>query len=277
MVNYNWGPHFSFRYVYPYYHRKYVFVSLGGYWPSHYSHIRYYWYGYHPYQWYGYQPVAYEVGGDNYNYYTYNYYGNDGEASAVATDELPYGVTQGDLEDVRQRIAEQEACDPEQMTLADKYFENAVGAFGKGDYALAGEYFGKAMVLSPDDMILPFAYSQSLFASGQYGEAAEVLRVALSKVTPEKEGVFYPRGLYNDDETLFKQIEELSAKAGLYSFDADLQLLLGYHLLGVGELDEAVEPLRMAALDLENAPSASILLGLLEKIRAEQSTEVEEG
>jgi len=131
-------------------------------------------------------------------------------------------------------------------------------------------------VLSPDDMILPFAYSQSLFASGQYGEAAEVLRVALSKVTPEKEGVFYPRGLYNDDETLFKQIEELSAKAGLYSFDADLQLLLGYHLLGVGELDEAVEPLRMAALDLENAPSASILLGLLEKIRAEQSTEVEE-
>ena len=29
-VYYNFGPHFVFRYVYPYYHRKYVFVSIGG-------------------------------------------------------------------------------------------------------------------------------------------------------------------------------------------------------------------------------------------------------
>jgi tetratricopeptide (TPR) repeat protein len=248
-------------------------VSLGGYWPSHYSHVRYYWYGYHPYQWYGYHPVAYEVGGNNYNYYTYNYYG-DNESDSVVSDGLPYGVTQTDLEDVRMRIAEQEAQDPAQMTLSDKYFENAVESFGKANYVLAAEYFSKAMVLSPDDMILPFAYSQALFADGQYREAAEVLREALSKVSPEKEGVFYPRGLYEDDETLFKQIEELTVKAGLYSFDADLQLLLGYHLLGIGELDDAVEPLRLAALDLENASSASVLLSLLEKIRLEQ-TEVE--
>jgi len=273
LINYNWGPYFSFRYVYPYYQRKYVFVSLGGYWPSDYNYIRYYWYGYHPYQWYGYYPVAYEAGGDNYNYYTYNYYGSDGESTAASTEALPYGVTQADLDGVHQRIAEQKAHDPEQMTLADKYFENAVDMFAKGDYVLAEEYFGKAMILSPDDMILPFAYSQTLFAGGKYNEAARVLREALSKVTPDKEGVFYPRGLYADEDMLLKQIEKLSSKASLYSFDADLQLLLGYQLFGIGELDDAVEPLRLASLDVKNASSASVLLELLEKMRAQKSSD----
>ena len=51
-VGYRFGPHLSFRYVYPYYHRKYVFISLGGYWPLGYTYLRYYWYGWHPYLWY---------------------------------------------------------------------------------------------------------------------------------------------------------------------------------------------------------------------------------
>jgi hypothetical protein len=53
-VWYNWGPYWSLSYVHPYYHRKYVFVSLGGWWPTNYRYVRYYTYGYHPYDWYGY-------------------------------------------------------------------------------------------------------------------------------------------------------------------------------------------------------------------------------
>jgi hypothetical protein len=117
-------------------------------------------------------------------------------------------------------------------------------------------------------MILPFAYAQALLANEQYTEAAGVLRAALAKVTPEKEGVFYPRGLYPGDDILFEQIDRLAEKAELYSFDADLQLLLGYQLLGIGKIDEAVEPLHQASQDLENAPAATVLLNLLEKIRA---------
>jgi hypothetical protein len=99
----------------------------------------------------------------------------------------------------------------------------------------------------------------------------EVLRAALAKVSPEKEGVFYPRGLYADEDVLFEQIDRLAEKAGLYSFDGDLQLLLGYHLLGIGEIDEAIGALRLANQDLDNASSAAVLLSLAEKLRAEKA------
>ena len=71
-----------------------------------------------------------------------------------------------------------------------------------------------------------------------------------------------------------KHIEKLADKAELYSFDADLQLLLGYQLLGVGEFDDAVEPLRRAGQDMENAAPATTLLGLLEKIKAQDTEEI---
>jgi len=273
MVHYGWGPRFAFRYFYPYYHRRYVFVSLGGYWPLHYRYTRYYWYGCHPYRWYGYYPIAREVAGDTYNYYTYNYYNNgDTTASEVyqPTSEIQ-PVDHTTFADVRERLAQEAAGEPDQVSLSDRYFEDAVKAFGAGDYDLAAETFAKAIEFAPDDMILPFAYCQALFAGEKYTEAAEVLRTALAKVSPEKEGVFYPRGLYAKDDVLLEQIGELAKKAELYSFDGDLQLLLGYQLLGIGEIDEAVEPLRLAGQNLRNASSATVLLELLEKIRIQKA------
>ena len=85
--------------------------------------------------------------------------------------------------------------------------------------------------------------------------------------------MFYPRGLYTNDDVLFEQIDRLDEKAKLYSFDADLQLLLGYQLLGIGEIDQAVEPLRLASQDLENAAAAAVLLNVLEKVRANSSSQ----
>jgi tetratricopeptide (TPR) repeat protein len=276
-VYYNWGPWFTFRYFYPYYHRKYVFVSLGGYWPVGYRYARYYWYGYHPYRWYGYYPIAREVGGDTYNYYTYNYYYDDtaGVESYQTTGDIA-AVDHTTFADVRERLAQQAAEEPDEETLADKYFDDAVKAFEAGDYDTAAELFAKAMELAPDDMVLPFAYSQALFASEKYPESAEVIRAALAEVSPEKEGVFYPRGLYPEEDILFEQIEQLAEKAELYSFDGDLQLLLGYHLLGIGEVDEAIESLQLANQDLENATSAAVLLSLAEKIRIQNADDTEE-
>jgi len=259
-VYYNCGPWFSFRYVYPYYHRRYMFVSLGGYWPLGYSHLRYYWYGCHPYNWYGYYPVAREVQGDTYNYYTYNYY-NDGEAVQTSSVVDP---------SVYQNMSQQQA-QPAEQTLADTYFEEAVKIFEAGRYSAAVDKFARAMELAPNDMILPFAYSQALTANGQYPEAAEVLRKALAKVSPDKEGVFYPRGLYLDEKTLLAQIDELGKKAELFSSDADLQLLLGYQLLGIGQTDQALAPLMFASKDIVNADAASVLLRLLEKVKAAET------
>ena len=255
---YNCGPWFTFRYVYPYYHRKYLFVSLGGYWPLRYRYTRYYWYGCHPYNWYGYYPIAREVRTPVYNYYTYNYYN---------TDDGDYQPAQTVNTEIYENI-EEKTAEPQEPTLADIYFEEAVKAFEVAQYNTAALKFAKAMELAPEDMVLPFAYAQALLASEQYSQAAEVLRGALEKVSPEKEGVFFPRGLYPDEETLTRHVDRLAERTAQFSFDADLQLLLGYQLLGIGRHDEAVEPLMNAGNDLKNAKAAGVLMELLEKIKA---------
>jgi len=281
-VYYGWGPCWTFRYVYPYYHRKYVFVSLGGYWPVEYTYVRYYWYGCHPYIWSGYYPIPYEVQGNTYNYYTYNYYtynypstevGTTASAGPVETTNYIRPVDENTFADVREKLAKQQAAKPDRETPADAYFEAATKAFEIYDYDTAIEKFARAIEFAPDDMILPFAYAQALLADERYVEAAGVLRAALAKVSPEKEGVFYPRGLYTNDDVLFEQIDRLDEKAKLYSFDADLQLLLGYQLLGIGEIDQAIEPLKLASQDLENATAAAVLLNLLEKVRANSTSQ----
>jgi len=274
---YNFGDCFTFSYCYPYYHRKYVFISIGGYWPVYYTYPRYYWYGYHPYEWYGYYPVAAEIRGDTYNYYTYNY-DYTGEAQPVeytpaATTNYITPVDHTTFADVRAKLAAQAAPEPDQATAADRYFEDGVKAFENDDYAAAIDKFAEAMKLAPDDIILPFAYAQALFANAQYAEAATVLRTAMANIKPEEQTVFYPRGLYSDDDKLFDHIDKLSEKAEFYSFDADLQLLLGYHLLGVGELDAAADPLTKAGQDFANAQASQILLQLLEKAKAEAAAE----
>ncbi len=269
-VGYLWGPSWTVRCVYPYYLRKYVFVSIGGYWPIDYSYIRYYWYGYHPYYWCGYYPVAHQLQGDTYNYYTYNYYYDDDGAVVSEAGPAIGGIetaSYATFADARQQVVQQ-AVEPSQPTAADHYFEEAVKAFEAGDYATAAASFACAMEYAPDDMVLPFAYAQALLAGERYTEAAQVLRSALERVFPEKEGVFFARGLYPDDDVLFAQIASLEEKAAIYSYDADLQLLWGYQLLGIGEVDAAMEPLSRAMQDLQNASAAKVLFDLAEKIRA---------
>jgi thioredoxin-like negative regulator of GroEL len=261
-VGYRFGPYVTFGYVYPYYHRKYVFVSLGGYWPDDYYYMRYYWYGWHPYVWYGYYPVATEVVGETNNYYTYNYYGTSPDS------QTGYPADEATAEELRARLQSQKA-EPAPQTLADTRFDEGVKSFESGDYAAAAQEFASAMELSPEDMVLPFAYAQALFANGQYSESAAVLREALSKVSPKKEGVFYPRGLYANDDVLFAQIEKLVDQTEQSADNADLQLLLGYHLLGTGETGYAREPLEQASRDPKNAKAAAALLKLLDKLEKE--------
>jgi tetratricopeptide (TPR) repeat protein len=265
---YSFGPSVYCDYVWPYYHRKYVFVSLGGWWPYDYTYMRYYWYGYHPYLWYGYYPVAREVavGSDNYYTYNYNYYGDDGSPMPYSSDAPIDPVTQARL---RANLEQQRAAAPAPQTLADTRFDEGVKSFEAGEYAAAAVKFDEAMRLSPNDMILPFAYAQALFADGQYDKAADMLREALKNATPEKEGVFFPRGLYSNDDVLFAQVEKLVDKADQAENDADLQLLLGYQLLGVGETEYAREQLEQAARDPKDAAPAGILLNVVEKMEKE--------
>ncbi|MCL5282061.1 MAG: tetratricopeptide repeat protein [Planctomycetes bacterium] len=275
-VYYPFGSYAYCSYVWPYYHRKYVFISLGGWWPYDYDYMRYYWYGYHPYVWYGYYPVASEVavGSDNYYTYNYNYYGDDGSYTTYSSDAPLDPVTQARL---RAQLEQQKTAQPAPQTLADTRFDEGVKSFEAGEYAAAAAKFQEAQTLSPNDMILPFAYAQALFAHGQYDQAADVLRGALKNVTPEKEGVFFPRGLYTNDDVLYGQIDKLLDKADQAENDSDLQLLLGYQLLGVGETGHAREQLEQAAQDPKTAESAAILLRLAEKMEKEAGPATQAG
>ena len=248
-ICYDWGPSFTFGYFWPYYHRKFVFVSLGGYWPC-YSYRRYYWYGWHPYCWYGDYPPEYSIAGNTYNYYYYN--------------TAPQGPA---LNEAHQKLEETAPPKPAEETRADRYFDEAVKAFEAGDYANSATKFHDAMQLSPEDIVLPFAHVQALFAGGEYQKAGEALREALLKTSPQQEGVFYPRGLYPDENILNKQAEQLAQSVEQNPADASLRLLLGYQLLGMGKLDEAAVHLEIARQDSHISRPATLLADLLEKTR----------
>jgi len=135
-------------------------------------------------------------------------------------------------------------------------------------------------VLEPKDIILPFAYAQTLFAKGDYDAAAATLRsVLISMVQPVEAGVqkdqsqetvYYPRGLYKKEEVLQQQIAALAAKVVVNPNNTDLQLLLGYQLLGSGEADKSLIPLGEAAKDPANREPVRILLNLREKVLEDQ-------
>jgi len=247
-ICYSWGPRFKFGFFWPYYHRRFIFVSLCGYWPD-YDYRRYYWYGWHPYEWYGYYPPGYVIAGPTYNYYYYN--------------KEPQGEG---LDEAQQRLEEKPPAEPAPESRADRYFDQAVKAFDAGDYATAKQKFHAAMQASPEDVVLPFAYVQALFADGDYRKATEVLREAMTNVSPEQEGVFYPRGLYSEEGILEGQIKQLEQAVGHDSPDPDDELLLGYQLLGMSRFDEAGGYLKHAQRDETNRQAATVLLGVLEKL-----------
>jgi len=272
-IFYNWGPHRIYRYYRPYYHRKYVFVSLGGYWPS-YRYARYYWYGWHPYTWYGCYPTAYQISSPTYSYYTYNnYYYDSGSTSSTAgyySDALP-AVDHTTFEDVRQRLAEQAAQQPQAETLVDKFFADGVEAFENEDYQKAAAAFADAISLDPNDVVLPFAYVQALFAAEQYAKAADILRLALAAMPADQQGLFFPRGLYNDENILLTQIEQLKTRTETFAYDLDMSLLLGYQYLGVENYEQARYWLNHAEQYQYNKEAATTLLKLLDMLQEQQT------
>jgi len=189
------------------------------------------------------------IAGPTYNYYYYN--------------KAPEGEG---LDEAQQKLEEKPPVEPAPETSVDRYFDQAVKAFEAGDYTTAKQKFYTAMLASPEDIVLPFAYVQALFADGDYQKASEVLREAMTRVSPEKEGVFYPRGLYSDESALEEQIKQLEQTAIQNSSNADSELLLGYQLLGMNRFDEAGGYLQHASLDQNNKQAATALLGVLEKL-----------
>lgn len=86
-------------------------------------------------------------------------------------------------------------------------------------------------------------------------------------MAPAKPEVFFPRGLYTDDNMLTSQIKNLEKAVMMNPSNTDLQLLYGYQLLGIGQLDQAKIPLEVAKRNARTAGPATSLLNLLEEVK----------
>ena len=118
----------------------------------------------------------------------------------------------------------------------------------------------EAVKLMPNNSVLRFTYAQTLFAGEQYPAAAIAVRSTLEKMAATgKQDVFYPMKLYPDEATLNGQIDKLIAAINAQPARANLKLLLGYELLGVGRVDEAIKYLQDAAQDRVNEKAAIYL------------------
>ncbi len=272
--HHNYG--YGMSYIYPRYHRRYMFVSIGGYWPAAYRYRRYYWYGCHPYRWYGSSPTVYVINEQNHYYQTDSGQQSYGQVQPTYSYDSSGNIVPDydAFAKVREKMVLEgnELDEPQEKTLADEYFEQAVEKFESNDYEASLGHIQQAIKLSPDDVVLPFVYGQILFAAGDYSHAAAVVRMALNNLPEDNKSVFFPRGLYTDDGVLNRQIQKLADATELEVLNSDLQLLLGYQLLGIGELDQAEQVLIEAKDVSSNVEAADVLLDLVEQARLDASS-----
>lgn len=194
----------------------------------------YFYYGwpYVNYYYYGYPSASY-------NYYSYEYKSSD--LDTAGKSELA-------------------------QTNVDRHLDKISDAFMDGDYKAAVIRARSAVSDEPDSAALRFVYSQALLADGQYRKAASVLRGAMERTDPYIDGVFYNLGLYPDDDVLKQHIAKLRLDVESKPARGDLQLLLGYQLLSIGQYDQARIALEKAGDDQTNRIAGEKLTVILEKL-----------
>ncbi|MHC4156572.1 MAG: tetratricopeptide repeat protein, partial [Planctomycetota bacterium] len=236
-------PYYRYYWGYPYYYsaRPYYYYSLP-YYRYYYPYREYYQYEYHTYD---YPPRTYR--------------------------QRQPRPPQDSCTDDQYRTPAQQADEPPEQTQdaaeyvqPDPLMKEIADAFAARDYEKAARQANQALTYKPENAVLPFVYSQALFAGGKYSQAADVLREAVRNLDAEKE-VLYPLGFYPDQDVLNDQIATLSDAAAAQPSNADLQLLLGYQLLGVARYNEALGALHKAKADYVNKEAAGILIEILEK------------
>jgi thioredoxin-like negative regulator of GroEL len=168
---------------------------------------------------------------------------------------------------------EEEAQADAQQTGIDRHLDNIAEVFAAGDFDKALLLAKEAVDEEPDSAALRLLYSQTLFATEKHAYAAVVLRYALAQIQRQQQDLSYPIGFYPDESALNAQIDNLARKAKDNPDRADLQLLLGYQLLGVHKFDQAELPLQKARDDVINADAARMLIDVLQNASQTKETQ----
>ncbi|MHC4365012.1 MAG: tetratricopeptide repeat protein [Planctomycetota bacterium] len=228
----------------------------------------YYWH-YYPYYDYYYYPY-YRHRYPSYYYSDDRTYPTEPDADSPVDEYEPYSDR---FRDVRERMDEEEAQADAQQTGIDRHLDNIAEVFAAGDFDKALLLAKEAVDEEPDSAALRLLYSQTLFATEKHAYAAVVLRYALAQIQRQQQDLSYPIGFYPDESALNAQIDNLARKAKDNPDRADLQLLLGYQLLGVHKFDQAELPLQKARDDVINADAARMLIDVLQNASQTKETQ----
>jgi tetratricopeptide (TPR) repeat protein len=95
-----------------------------------------------------------------------------------------------------------------------------------------------------------------------------VLVTVLGEMGPRQQPeIFYPLGMYKNQAVLQGQIKNLERAVSMDPGNADMHLLLGYHYLGIGKLDEAKAAIAPALNNKNTQIPAQMLITLIEQVK----------
>jgi thioredoxin-like negative regulator of GroEL len=162
---------------------------------------------------------------------------------------------------------------PETVSAIEWHLRNIAHAFSAADYSKAAFRARQAVKTAPENINLRLAYSQSLFADGQYQRAERVLQTALNKAAQTKQKLFFPIDFYQSPDLLNKQTETLRQTIEDSRSGTELQFLLAYQLFGLGNYDQAFDALTIARIDYTNKNAVEVLLTALDLAKKGEKTE----
>ncbi len=230
-------------------------------------------YYYYPYGYY-YDPYGRYYFDFYYDYPRHYYDGPGYESKYYQKDRPAYdnkGARIDTYDDVREKIERQRAAEEAKV---HEQLERIGEPFRAGDYFEALKRATDAVNADPDNAILGFAYTQSLFANRNYDRAADALRQALRNVDMKTQGVLFGADFYPDSEVFAGKIEQLVVAAQADPGDNDMQLLLGYQLIAAKRYDAAAQALEKTRYDYVNRHAGGLLANVLSQL---QRTEKEAG
>ena len=247
------GPRYA-HHPYHYHHRPYYLGWRPGWWtvPVAWG-LGAAWWDWNTPDYAYYNPYAVYVDGGTYNYsnpvYVYTDEELNGEGSA------PSSTTSG--------ITTQET-DTTTGQAAMQSFQKARNAFKKAEYKDALNDINQAIGKAPKDAALHEFRALTLFATGQYNQAAAVVNSVLASGPGWNWDTMI--GLYQDPQQYTKQLRNLESFVKQYPDDAAAHFLLAYHYLVMGYTDNAETQLkRVVQLQPKDVLSKRILDAIEQK------------
>ena len=140
-------------------------------------------------------------------------------------------------------------------------FDQGLANFKRQDYQGALKAFDSALKLDPKDPVVHEVRALTLFALGDYQQAAAVLNSLLSSA-PGMDWTTMS-GLYGDADNYTPQLRKLEQYCVDHPTDAPSHFVLAYHYLVIGSKDDAVDALKIVVTNQPKDVTAKRMLDAL--------------